>query len=72
MASSRIVMVFADANGANVTFSYSYAKSNPSTSSIKNLVNGLITNGDIFVHPPVSAKSAKIVTTNANAIDLSE
>ena len=72
MASSRIVMVFADANGANVTFSYSYAKSNPSTSNVKNLVNGLITNGDIFVHPPVSAKSAKVVITSENVVNLSE
>ena len=71
MASAKVVMTFAGTNG-NVTMSYPYAKTTGIANSVKALVNGLITNGSIFANPPVSAKSAKIVITNENAIDLSE
>ena len=70
--SAKLVMTFADADGANVTFSYPYAKDNATTNSVKNLANGLITNGSIFANPPISIKTAKIVITSETPYDLSE
>ena len=71
MASKKLVLTFAGTNG-DVTFSYAYVKDSVTTSNVKSLVNGLITNGSIFANPPVSAKSAKIVTTSEEPFDLSE
>ena len=69
---AKLVMTFAGADGANVTFSYGYAKSSATASNIKALVNGLITNGSIFANPPVTAKSAQVVITSENVVNLSE
>ena len=60
---ARLVLNFAGTSG-DVTMSYNYADTSVSASDIKNLMNTIITNGSIFVNPPVSSKSAKFVTTS--------
>lgn len=68
---SKLVMTFADANGDDIIFSYGYADKDSSNTSVRQLVNGFITNGSIFTRVPVSAKSAKFVTTTEKEINLS-
>ena len=69
---SKLVMTFADANGEDLIFSYNYADKDTNKTSARQLVNGIITNGSIFSRVPVSAKSAKIVSTTEKLFDLSE
>ncbi len=67
---AKLVLEFAG-TGSDVIFTYNYVDTNITTANVKALVNGLITNGSIFENPPVSAKSAKIITTTSTAYDLS-
>ncbi len=67
---AKLVLEFAG-TGSDVKFSYNYADNNITTANVKALMNGLIANGSIFENPPVSAKSAKIITTNTTVYDLS-
>lgn len=67
---AKLVMVFTSATGDDVTFSYNHADTEMAASSVQALVQGLITNGSIFAVPPVAAKSAKIVTTTSEDVDL--
>ncbi|MBQ7217036.1 MAG: DUF2922 domain-containing protein [Synergistaceae bacterium] len=69
-AASKLVLTFAGTN-KDVSFSYNYANSEAASAKVKALMNGLIANGSIFENPPVSAKSAKIVTTTTTEYDLS-
>lgn len=71
-ASTKIVMEFEAESGKTVTMSYGYASPSASASDVKALVTGLITNGSIFLDPPVSAKSAKLVKTTETIYNLDE
>lgn len=71
MASSKIVIDFAGQNG-DTRFTYGYAKPDTTLAAMKALVNGLIANNTLFENPPITAKSAKIVTTTEDNYDLSE
>ena len=71
MSSAKLVMTFAGTNGS-VTMSYGNVKTNAATSHVKALVNGIIANGSIFANTPVSAKSAKVVITSENVVDISD
>ena len=68
---SKLVMTFADANGDDIIFSYGYVDDELPNSAVKALVNGIIANGSIFTRVPVTAKSAKIVSTTETVFDLS-
>ncbi|MBQ7197075.1 MAG: DUF2922 domain-containing protein [Synergistaceae bacterium] len=68
---SKLSLTFAKENGDSMSINYSYADPNASASNIKTLMQSIVTNGDIFENPPVAIKSAKIVTTEETAIDLS-
>lgn len=72
MAASKLVLTFKCASGDSKSFSYAHAKNNITTSQVKTVVNALITNGSIFADAPLSAISAKIVTTTEEPFDLSE
>lgn len=68
---SKLVMTFASAEG-DVSYSYKYADPEMTVAKVKALMSGLITNGSIFETPPLTAKSAKLVTTTEGDYDLSE
>ena len=68
--STKLVMDFKDANNDTVRISYNYVDPEVTTQRVKNLVQGLITNGTYFVKPPVAASLAKLVTTTETEIDL--
>ena len=70
-ASSKLILSFADSNDDNVNFTYNHAKKEASSSNVKALMEGIVANGEIFEKTPASIKSAKIVTTETQEVDLS-
>ena len=72
MSVSTLVINFAGQTGDSVKFSYKYANPSVTTNTVKALINGLIANGSIFENPPVTAKSAKLVTQSEAEYDLSD
>lgn len=73
MASTyRLVMTFKNASGNNVSYSFGYVIPNVEASSVKTLMETMIANGDIYSNPPVSIKSAKIVSTSETSLSISE
>ena len=71
-AGTKLVMTFLDGLNEERNFSFSYAKASASAANIKALAGLIITNGSIFQHVPVTAKSAKLVTTTETGIDISD
>ena len=70
MATSKLVLEFEGTKG-DVKFSYNYADPDVTLARVKALTQGLITNGSIFANQPLTAKSAKIVTTTETDYDIS-
>ena len=68
---TRLELEFADNNNNSIFFTINYAKSNATTENVKALINAIINNGDIFALVPVTAKSAKIITTTENDYNIS-
>lgn len=62
---------FRKGNGDSLVFSHRYADPEVSASNVKAFMQSMVTNGDIFENVPVSISSAKKVTTEETAIDLS-
>ncbi len=71
-AGTKLVLGFETSNGSTTTFSFSYAKPAATLANVKALMSAITTNGSIFTKVPVTAKSAKMVTTTENEYDLSE
>lgn len=71
-AGTTLVITFVDGNSKERNFSFKYAKPAVTDAQAKTLVQTIIANGSIFTHIPVTAKSAKLVTTTETAMDISE
>ncbi|MBQ6970747.1 MAG: DUF2922 domain-containing protein [Synergistaceae bacterium] len=71
-AGTKLVLGFENSSGNAVSMSFNYAKPSATTAQVKALMSGIITNGSIFENVPVTAKSAKTVTTTENVYDLDE
>ena len=69
-SNSKLIITFTGSNG-DAVFSFDYADTDANISDIRDLVNGIITNGSIFQNVPLAFKSAKFVTTETTTIDLS-
>ena len=67
---TRLELLFNDSNNESISFVFPYAKSGATLSNIRNLINTIIANGDIFNKVPVTAVNAKTVTTSQNVYDL--
>ena len=70
-AGTTLVITFLDGYGTERNFSFRYAKANATASQIKQAAQAIITNGSIFTHVPVTAKSAKLVTATETTVDIS-
>lgn len=66
----RLKIVF-DAQSGTVTHNYSYVNPEASAANIRALANGIVTNNSIYAKPPLSVKSATIITTTETPIALS-
>ena len=71
-AGTKLVFSFGNASGNTVNYNYNYGDDDASTASVKNAMNTMITNGDIFRNAPVTIKGAKAVITSEVEFDLSE
>ena len=67
----KLDLAFLKSNGNEMKMVYNYIKENVAAASVKSLMQGLISNGSIFVNTPASMKSAKLIETNTTDIDLS-
>lgn len=74
MANTRkLVCTFLDNEGNTMNLSYNYIMeaSELDDADVKALMNAIITNGSIFERTPTTAKSAKIVVTTEEEVDIS-
>ena len=71
-AGSTLVITFVDAYSTERNFSFKYAKPAATAANIRLAAQTIIANGSIFTHVPVTAKSAKLVTTTETDVDISE
>lgn len=69
--STKLSLNFTKNDGGSMNLSYNYAKKEFNAANVKALMEGIVANGDIFERIPAAAKSAKIVTIEETAIDLS-
>ncbi|MBR1486952.1 MAG: DUF2922 domain-containing protein [Synergistaceae bacterium] len=69
--STKLSLTFARSTGESVTFTYNHAKKEAGAANVKSLMEGIIANNAIFEKAPVSIKSAKFVTVEETAVDLS-
>ena len=69
--STKLSLTFAKDNGEAVTFTYSHAKKTASAANVKSLMEGMVANGAIFEKAPAAVKSAKFITVEETAVDLS-
>lgn len=63
-------LTFLDNEGKEQPVSFAYAKSNASTSDIKALGTGIITNSDIFQKTYLSLEGAQMITTTTTDLTL--
>ena len=70
MVGSRLVLTFGTSD-STTTHSFSYANADATAANVKALANGIIANGSIYAKIPLTAKSAKIVTTTETDYNLS-
>lgn len=69
---TSLVMSFFDGENNSVNFTYKYADPQVQASTVKTLSQAIITNGSIYANTPVTAKSAKLVTTIETPISLDD
>ena len=68
---TKLVMTFATNSGTTTKFSYNHTDPEVTAVAIRALATGIISNGSIFQAVPTLAKSAKLVTTSEQDIELS-
>lgn len=68
---TSLVITFLDDEGAKRRFSFKYATPSAAPAQVKSAAEAIITNGSIFKNVPVVAKSAKMVVTTENEVDIS-
>ena len=71
MPGTNLKLVFKGALDKKLSFSYADANSAAGSAAVKVLMQGLVTNGEIFVEPPLVIESATFVTTTSTPVDLS-
>lgn len=67
---TKIVFRFGTTSGEK-NFSYNYGDDDASSANIKAAMQAMITNGQIFKYPPLTAISAKYVITTEGEYDIS-
>ena len=70
-AGTKLVCTFETGDDKTTSMTFNYADPGATLSEVKALMNAIVTNGVIFANVPVTAKSAKNVTTSEHEYDLS-
>ena len=68
----RLILKYKDTSGSTITHNWSYAKSSPASSDVKDLMETTISNGDIFAKVPITKVSAEIEATTLTEINISD
>lgn len=71
MSTTKLQFQFSTSDGSKFNQSYNYVNPSVSTPAVRALASGIVANGSIFKKVPLSALSAKLVTTTETVIDLS-
>lgn len=66
---TKLQIKFGTADGVK-TWSFSEAKISPSASAVKALAAAIIANGSIYQYTPLELRSASVVITTENVIDV--
>ena len=69
--STKLSLNFTKINGDAINMTYGNIKQDVSSANVKSLMEGIVANGSIFEKVPAAIKSAKIITTEETAVDLS-
>lgn len=69
---TKLVLVFEDSEEKKVRHSFNYVKDDLTAAAAKALMNGMITNGSVYVKVPETIVSASLVTTTETALDVSD
>lgn len=67
---TKLVLEFLGADGKTKQFSFAEAKSTATATQVKNLMEKMIDNTDVYANELVSIKGAKTVTTSESVYDL--
>ena len=70
-AGTKLVCTFGTSDDKTTTMTFNYADAGATAANVKALMSAIITNRVIFANVPVTAKSAKTVTTSEHVYDLS-
>ena len=70
-AGTRLELEFETSSGGKMILTYNYAKPSAGLANVKALMNCIIANNVIFANSPVTAVSAREITTSENVYDLS-
>lgn len=65
----KLILRFGTTSGEK-NFTYSYADDDVAANNVKTAMQTMITNGDIFKYPPLTAISAKVQVTSTTDIDI--
>lgn len=69
--SQKLQLKFGTIDGVK-TWNFNYAKTSPSLTQVKSVINAMLTNGSIYKYVPLEARSAAIVVTTESYYDLDE
>ena len=67
---NKLSLIFNIGNNKTSSLSYKYANPSVTQAQVQALATGIVTNGSIFKKVPLSAKSAKLITTEETAFDV--
>ena len=70
MPGTNLKLVFKGSGDKKLTFNYPDADSTATATQVKTLMQGMITNNDIFAEQPLTMESATFVTTTSVSVDL--
>ena len=69
---NKLELTFLSNTGTTITMNFPYADPNVSDNDVKALMNVIVSNGDVFEKQPVSIKSARVVTTTEQTLNVTD
>lgn len=66
---TKLQLKFGTMSGVK-TWTFANADPNVTSAKVKSLVNAMIAYGDLYKYPPLTAESAKLVTTSETSISI--
>ena len=68
---TRLKLVFDGYGGKKISFNYPYADTSASVAQVKTLMQGIVTNGEIYVEVPQAPSKAEFLVSDVIPIDIS-